>query len=214
MQTCCALNITCTDEWCRANSVSLPLQICNAVAVARLLNATLVLPQFLVSSVWKDDRYVFVRPRVLLHVEKMWMETTVGGCEMKEPVVIGKRLVLLPERGPDSGRSVSPEVLVKNVAGPHFASLQLKRKVNWSVSGKVDQLSVFEVRRGRESDSNNTVLADLCVGLSSQFGDIYEKDFFMNYLKDDVLIISELPPELQSLDLAVMGSIVSAVQKP
>lgn len=32
-------------------------QVCNAVAVARLLNATLVLPHFLFSSVWKDTRW-------------------------------------------------------------------------------------------------------------------------------------------------------------
>lgn len=32
------------------------MQICNAVAVASLLNATLVLPRFLYSNVWKDPR--------------------------------------------------------------------------------------------------------------------------------------------------------------
>ena len=36
------------------------LQICNAVAVASLLNATLVLPKFLYSNVWKDPRSDFV----------------------------------------------------------------------------------------------------------------------------------------------------------
>ncbi|KAJ7520041.1 hypothetical protein O6H91_20G064700 [Diphasiastrum complanatum] len=30
--------------------------VCNAVAVARLLNATLVIPKFLVSNVWNDNR--------------------------------------------------------------------------------------------------------------------------------------------------------------
>lgn len=30
--------------------------VCNAVAVARLLNATLVVPKFMFSSVWRDDR--------------------------------------------------------------------------------------------------------------------------------------------------------------
>jgi hypothetical protein len=30
--------------------------VCNAVVVAALLNATLVLPRFLYSSVWKDTR--------------------------------------------------------------------------------------------------------------------------------------------------------------
>ncbi|CAM6087664.1 unnamed protein product [Calypogeia fissa] len=77
--------------------------ICNAVAVARLLNATLVLPKFLVSSVWRD---------------------------------------------------------------------------------------------------------------TSQFDDIYEKAYFMKYLKDDVHILSELPVELQSLDLAIMGSILTNADVP
>lgn len=33
------------------------VQVCNAVAVASLLNATLVIPRFLYSNVWKDPRY-------------------------------------------------------------------------------------------------------------------------------------------------------------
>ncbi|XP_031126436.1 O-fucosyltransferase 15-like [Ipomoea triloba] len=74
--------------------------ICNAVAVARLLNATLVLPKFLYSSVWRD---------------------------------------------------------------------------------------------------------------ASQFGDIYQEEHFINYLKPDVRIVKELPEELQSLDLEAIGSLVSDV---
>lgn len=31
-------------------------QICNAVVVARLLNATLIVPKFMYSSVWRDVR--------------------------------------------------------------------------------------------------------------------------------------------------------------
>ncbi|KAL2653602.1 hypothetical protein R1flu_021730 [Riccia fluitans] len=77
--------------------------ICNAVAVARLMNATLVLPRFLFNSVWKDD---------------------------------------------------------------------------------------------------------------SQFGDIYQESYFINYLKDDVRIIKELPVELRSLDLAVLGSILTNADVP
>lgn len=34
----------------------LRLQICNAVAVAGLLNATLVIPRFDVHNIWKDPR--------------------------------------------------------------------------------------------------------------------------------------------------------------
>lgn len=33
------------------------LQICNGVAVTRLLNASLVLPRFLFNSVWRDSRF-------------------------------------------------------------------------------------------------------------------------------------------------------------
>lgn len=72
--------------------------VCNAVAVARLLNATLVLPHFLFSSVWKD---------------------------------------------------------------------------------------------------------------TSQFGDIYQEDHFIDSLKPDVRIVKELPKELQSLDLDAIGSVVT-----
>jgi len=32
-------------------------QICNAVTISRLLNATLVIPKFLYSNVWLDKRY-------------------------------------------------------------------------------------------------------------------------------------------------------------
>ncbi|KAJ3692141.1 hypothetical protein LUZ60_012491 [Juncus effusus] len=40
----------------------------------------------------------------------------------------------------------------------------------------------------------------------SQFSDIYQEDYFLNYLKDDVQIIKELPAHLQSLDLKAIGS--------
>lgn len=36
------------------------MQICNAVAVAKLLNATLILPHFHLNSVWRDPRYVSI----------------------------------------------------------------------------------------------------------------------------------------------------------
>lgn len=36
------------------------MQVCNAVAVARMLNASLVLPRFSFNSVWRDSRYLAV----------------------------------------------------------------------------------------------------------------------------------------------------------
>ncbi|XP_040381466.1 O-fucosyltransferase 15-like isoform X2 [Oryza brachyantha] len=41
----------------------------------------------------------------------------------------------------------------------------------------------------------------------SQFGDIYQEDYFINYLKSDIRIVKELPVELQSLDLEAIGSL-------
>ncbi|RLN12227.1 hypothetical protein C2845_PM09G15370 [Panicum miliaceum] len=44
---------------------------------------------------------------------------------------------------------------------------------------------------------------------TSQFGDIYQEDYFVNYMKNDVRIVKELPPHLQSLDLEAIGSQVT-----
>ena len=38
------------------HQICLFFQICNAVAVAKLLNATLIIPHFHLNSVWKDPR--------------------------------------------------------------------------------------------------------------------------------------------------------------
>lgn len=43
----------------------------------------------------------------------------------------------------------------------------------------------------------------------SQFGDIYQEEHFINYLKPDIRIVKELPQELQSLDLEAIGSVVT-----
>ncbi|KAL3850898.1 hypothetical protein ACJIZ3_012780 [Penstemon smallii] len=46
---------------------------------------------------------------------------------------------------------------------------------------------------------------------ASQFGDIYQEEHFINYLKPDIQIVKELPKELQSLDLEAIGSLVMDV---
>ncbi|GJV22653.1 O-fucosyltransferase 8 isoform X1 [Tanacetum coccineum] len=43
----------------------------------------------------------------------------------------------------------------------------------------------------------------------SQFGDIYQEDYFMQMLKDDVNIVKDLPPHLKSLDFKEIGSLVT-----
>lgn len=40
----------------------------------------------------------------------------------------------------------------------------------------------------------------------SQFGDIYQEEYFMNILKDDISIEKELPPHMKSLDAEAIGS--------
>ncbi|CAL5410602.1 unnamed protein product [Camellia sinensis] len=43
----------------------------------------------------------------------------------------------------------------------------------------------------------------------SQFGDIYQEEHFINYLKPDIRIVKKLPLELRSLDLEAIGSVVT-----
>ncbi|KAI5657379.1 hypothetical protein M9H77_26172 [Catharanthus roseus] len=43
----------------------------------------------------------------------------------------------------------------------------------------------------------------------SQFGDIYQEDYFLKILKNDIDIIKELPPHLKSIDLEAIGSLVT-----
>ncbi|KAM1004720.1 hypothetical protein EV2_005011 [Malus domestica] len=43
----------------------------------------------------------------------------------------------------------------------------------------------------------------------SQFGDIYQENYFIDVLKDEVNIIKELPPRLKSLDLEAIGSLIT-----
>lgn len=43
----------------------------------------------------------------------------------------------------------------------------------------------------------------------SQFGDIYQEEHFIDYLKPDIRVVRELPQELQSLDLEAIGSLVT-----
>ncbi|KAH1048445.1 hypothetical protein J1N35_039229 [Gossypium stocksii] len=42
-----------------------------------------------------------------------------------------------------------------------------------------------------------------------QFGDIYQEDYFMRMLKDDVHIVQELPLHLKSLDIEAIGSLIT-----
>ncbi|GMH26873.1 hypothetical protein Nepgr_028716 [Nepenthes gracilis] len=44
---------------------------------------------------------------------------------------------------------------------------------------------------------------------ASQFGDIYQEDHFINYMKPDIRIVKELPEELRSLDLEAIGSVIT-----
>ncbi|XP_020582068.1 uncharacterized protein LOC110025761 isoform X2 [Phalaenopsis equestris] len=44
---------------------------------------------------------------------------------------------------------------------------------------------------------------------TSQFGDIYQEEYFINYLQADIKIVKDLPVELQSLDLEAIGSLIT-----
>ncbi|KAJ6292674.1 hypothetical protein OIU78_024786 [Salix suchowensis] len=43
----------------------------------------------------------------------------------------------------------------------------------------------------------------------SQFGDIYQEEYFVNVMKDEVNIIKELPSHLKSLDIEAIGSLIT-----
>ncbi|XP_042519780.1 O-fucosyltransferase 8-like isoform X1 [Macadamia integrifolia] len=43
----------------------------------------------------------------------------------------------------------------------------------------------------------------------SQFGDIYQEEYFMNLLKDEVNIVKELPLHLQLVDIEAIGSLIT-----
>ncbi|KAG8635481.1 O-fucosyltransferase 8 isoform X3 [Manihot esculenta] len=43
----------------------------------------------------------------------------------------------------------------------------------------------------------------------SQFGDIYQEEYFMKIMKDDVNIIKELPSHMKSLDIESIGSLIT-----
>lgn len=48
----------------------------------------------------------------------------------------------------------------------------------------------------------------------SQFGDIYQKEYFINIMKDEVRIVKELPPDLESLDFKAIGSLITDSDLP
>nr|TKR90441.1 hypothetical protein D5086_0000233380 [Populus alba] len=43
----------------------------------------------------------------------------------------------------------------------------------------------------------------------SQFGDIYQEQYFMNIMKDEVNIVKELPSHLKSLDIEAIGGLIT-----
>ncbi|KAK7306517.1 hypothetical protein VNO77_44464 [Canavalia gladiata] len=48
----------------------------------------------------------------------------------------------------------------------------------------------------------------------SQFGDIYQEEYFMNILKDDISIEKELPPHMKSLNVEAIGSKITDADLP
>ncbi|XP_031253650.1 O-fucosyltransferase 8 [Pistacia vera] len=43
----------------------------------------------------------------------------------------------------------------------------------------------------------------------SQFGDIYQEEYFVNMVKDEINIVKELPPHLKSIDIEAIGSLIT-----
>ncbi|KAL4184919.1 hypothetical protein AMTRI_Chr10g3450 [Amborella trichopoda] len=69
-------------------------------------------------------------------------------------------------------------------------------------------------QRNWEVTENSTgyIVVSANGGINQQrvaFSDIYQEDHFINYLKEDIKIVKELPVELQSLDLEAIGSVVT-----
>ncbi|KAJ7947103.1 O-fucosyltransferase [Quillaja saponaria] len=43
----------------------------------------------------------------------------------------------------------------------------------------------------------------------SQFGDIYQEEYFMKFLRDEINIVIELPSQMKSLDIEAIGSLIT-----
>jgi hypothetical protein len=50
--------------------------------------------------------------------------------------------------------------------------------------------------------------------ICNQFGDIYQEEYFINILKDDISIVKELPPDIKPLDAEAIGSQVDNLTYP
>ncbi|KAJ8761856.1 hypothetical protein K2173_005428 [Erythroxylum novogranatense] len=48
----------------------------------------------------------------------------------------------------------------------------------------------------------------------SQFGDIYQEEYFMNIMKEDIEIVKDLPSHLKSIDIEALGSLITDADIP
>ncbi|MCO5586472.1 hypothetical protein L7F22_040412 [Adiantum nelumboides] len=231
--------------------------ICNGVAVAHLLNATLVLPQFLFSSVWQDTRLHGVEQierqpliwnaNVEMRVTGSWNRLPMFRLTHSQCAIGLYRFCPTAQYLQQSGLVLIDSAAVLWFPVPaemiglnnfsYCISLTADRQSEEANSTVLDLLKCFVSEHKAtwerylplvEYAYNNIVHTatgkvpfeiveggtDKMFEADNQFGDIYQENFFIDYLKDDIKVVKELPIELQSLDLEAIGSIVSDLDVP
>ncbi|KAG6419194.1 hypothetical protein SASPL_121408 [Salvia splendens] len=242
--------------------------VCNAVAIARMLNATLVLPRFMFSSVWRDAsgfesvsrklgfkeirvsaaarstiptllfRHCSTLPKLffvllyratlpklgftvlLLYSAQIWLLFFSAKIRVSATAALLCPTDALPKLGcnyyPVSATSATVAIVVLQLLLCYICYYNPASATSATVATTALQLLLCYIcyyyypASATSATVATTALQLLhCSTVATPFSDIYQEDYFIDYLKPDIRVVKELPLELQSLDLEAMGSMVT-----